>query len=116
MMSLAFYFDQHVPRSIAIGLRRRGIDVLTAEEDHASDWPDARIIDRATELERIVFSCDADFLELTTQLLSNGKSFCGVIYTHQLQITIGQAVRDLELIALVLSPDDVRNQVIHLPL
>ncbi len=115
-MSLAFYFDQHVPRSIAIGLQRRGIDVLTADEDNASDWSDARIIDRASELGRIVFSCDADFLELTTQLLNEGKSFCGVIYAHQLQITIGQAVRDLEIIAFVLSPDEVRNQVVHLPL
>lgn len=32
-MSLAFYIDEHVPRAITIGLRLRGVDVLTVQED-----------------------------------------------------------------------------------
>jgi len=32
-MSLAFYFDHHVPLAITIRLRERGIDILTAAED-----------------------------------------------------------------------------------
>ena len=31
-MSLAFYMDHHVPRAITVGLRLRGVDVLTAYE------------------------------------------------------------------------------------
>ena len=115
-MSLAYYFDQHIPRSIAAGLRRLGVDVLTSNEDGAADWPDQQILERATALGRIVFSCDADFLELTTGWLNRGQPFAGVVHAHQLQITIGQAVRDLELIARVLTAEEIRNQVIHLPL
>ena len=115
-MSLAYYFDQNVPRAIAIGLRRLGIDVLTSDEDGAADWPDERILERATALERIVFSCDADFLELAADWWTRGQPFAGVVHAHQLQITIGQAIRDLELIAHVLTAEEIRNQVIHLPM
>ena len=115
-MSLAYYFDQHDPRTIALGLRRLGIDVLTSDEDGAADWPDERILERATALERIVFSCDADFLEMASNWWTRGHPFTGVVYAHQLHITIGQAVRDLELIARVLSEDEIRNQVMHLPI
>jgi hypothetical protein len=38
-MSLALYMDHHVPRAITIGLRLRGVDVLTAYEDGASTLP-----------------------------------------------------------------------------
>ena len=32
-MSVALYFDQHVPKAIAVGVRERGVDVLKADED-----------------------------------------------------------------------------------
>ncbi len=32
-MAISFYLDQHVPRAIAIGLRMRGVDVLTTQDD-----------------------------------------------------------------------------------
>jgi hypothetical protein len=35
-MALEFYMDQNVPRAIAIGLRLRGVDVVTAYEDGAA--------------------------------------------------------------------------------
>ena len=44
-----------------------------------------------------------------------GADFAGLVYAHQLAISIGQAVRDLELVAKVLEPDDMRNRVEYLP-
>jgi hypothetical protein len=29
---ISFYLDEHVARAVALGLRRRGIDVLTVQE------------------------------------------------------------------------------------
>jgi hypothetical protein len=39
-MSIAFYMDHHVPRAITVGLRLRGVDVLTAYEDGQSELAD----------------------------------------------------------------------------
>ena len=47
--------------------------------------------------------------------LDNGREFAGVIYAHQLGITIGQAIRDLELIAKVLETEDMRSRIEFLP-
>jgi hypothetical protein len=45
-----------------------------------------------------------------------GIPFSGLIYGHQLQVTIGDCVRDLEIIANVAEPADLVGQVLYLPL
>jgi hypothetical protein len=54
-MTIALYMDEHVPRAITIGLRLRGVDVLTAQEDGRRNTPDADLLDRATALGRVIF-------------------------------------------------------------
>ncbi|MBI5759123.1 MAG: DUF5615 family PIN-like protein [Planctomycetales bacterium] len=116
MADLTFYFDQHVPSAIASGLRRRGIDVVTCDQDGTSQLSDDQLLERARELGHVIFTLDADFLEIANDRMTRGQEFAGVVYAHQLHITIGQAVRDLDLIARVLSIEDVTNRVIYLPL
>jgi hypothetical protein len=36
-MALTLYMDQHVPKAITVGLRLRGVDVVTAYEDRAAE-------------------------------------------------------------------------------
>ena len=61
-MSLALYMDVHVPRAVTTALRLRAIDVLTAQEDGTSKWDDGHLLQRATELGRILVSQDEDLL------------------------------------------------------
>ncbi|MDA0282539.1 MAG: DUF5615 family PIN-like protein [Planctomycetota bacterium] len=107
--------DQHVPLSITEGLRERGVEVLTAAEDNAADWSDPDILQRASELQRVVFTLDDDFLVIAADWLESEREFAGAAYAHQLGITIGQAVRDLELMASVLNLADMRNRIEFLP-
>lgn len=115
-MSLKFYMDHHVPAAITIALRERGIDVLTALEDGTAEWPDDRILDRAWELERIVFTMDQDFLALAADRWRTGQEFVGIVFAEQNEIGIGRAVSDLELIANACSADELANWIQHLPL
>ena len=32
-MKIRFYLDEHVSRAVTVGLRRRGLDVLTVQEE-----------------------------------------------------------------------------------
>jgi hypothetical protein len=107
--------DHHVPSAITAGLRKRGVDVLTAEEDGSAALEDDPLLDRATSLGRVLFSQDEDLLAIAHQRLLSGREFAGVVYSHQLSISIGQAIRDLELIAKALDPGDMRNRVEYLP-
>lgn len=115
-MSLALYMDENVPGAITEGLRLRGVDVLTVQEDGQTSFPDSVIFDRAIELQRIVFSQDQDFLAEAKRYQSEGRSFPGVIYARQLRVSIGDCVRDLEVIAKVGSAEDFANRVQYLPL
>lgn len=115
-MSLAYYADHHVAAAITRGLRNRGIDVLTAADDGAETWEDATILERATTLSRTVFTQDRDFLVLAHEWQSTGREFAGIVYGHQLEVTIGKAIHDLELLASVFDPPDIANRVEFLPL
>ena len=61
-MGIALYMDVHIPRAITLGLRMRNVDVLTAQEDGADILPDPNLLDRATQLDRVIFTFDDDFL------------------------------------------------------
>lgn len=108
--------DVHVPLAITEALRRRGIDVLRAQEDGAERMADAVLLDRATELDRVLFSQDDDFLVECAARQSDSRAFSGLIYGHQMRITIGQCVQDLELIARIFEPADIAGRVEHIPL
>lgn len=114
-MSVPLYMDHHVKAVITVGLRNRGVDVMTCAEDHTDQADDEQILQRAGELGRTVFTQDDDFLTLADKWLREGRDFAGVIYAHQLGITIGQAIRDLELIARVLEPVEMKNRIEFLP-
>ena len=42
------YMDEHVPSAITEGLRWRGVDVLTAQEDGRTGEDDPELLDRAS--------------------------------------------------------------------
>lgn len=114
-MTVELYMDHHVNVAVTDGLRRRGVDVITCAEDDTDTWDDERILERATTFGRAIFTQDDDFLAIADRWLDEGRDFSGVLYAHQLGITIGQAVRVLELIAKVLEPDEMENRVEFLP-
>ena len=113
---IAFYLDAHVPRAIALGLQMRGVDMLTAQKDGAAMCSDPELLDRATSLGRVLFTLDDDLLAEAARRQREGGSFSGLIYAHPLRVTIGQCVHDLELVAKAGEPEDLRDQVLFLPL
>lgn len=115
-MPVSLYMDEQVQSAITRGLRRRGVDVLTVQEDGFRHADDEAILDRAMALSRVVFSRDEDFLAHAAHRQAAGIPFAGVVYAHPLPALIGQCVNDLELIASVYDPVDMANRVEYLPL
>jgi predicted nuclease of predicted toxin-antitoxin system len=115
-MSVHLYMDVHVRRAVTAGLRLRGVDVLTAQEDGTGELPDPELLDRATELGRVLFTQDDDLLREAKRRQQTGKSFAGIIYAYQLGITVSQCIADLELIAQASEPHEWLNRTIYLPL
>lgn len=115
-MPIRLYMDHHVPRAITSGLRLRGVDVITAYEDNAHEIDDPALLDRAEELGRTLFTRDDDLLAEAAKRQEENRSFPGVIFAHQLAVSIGACINDLEIVAKAADPIDVVGEVIFLPL
>src|SRR3954469_14960369 len=108
--------DENVPLPITVALRRRGVDVLTVQEDGRRHTPDPVLLDRAAELDRVMFTIDDDLVAEAARRIRSHEPFAGVIYVHQRNVSIGQCVGDLAVIAGASDPPDWVNRVEFLPL
>lgn len=115
-MSVKLYMDVHVRRPVTSALRVRNVDVLTSQEDGTSRWDDDKLLDRARELGRVLFTQDDDLLEEGCLRQRSDTPFAGIIYAHQQNITVRRTIDDLELIAKVCQPEELENRVLFLPL
>src|SRR5438477_884081 len=95
---IALYMDENVPRAVTRGLRRRGVDVLTVQEDGRAGTPDPQVLDRAAMLDRLLVTYD-DLIAEVVRRLRGGQSVRGAVYAHEKKVSIGRCISDLELIA-----------------
>ena len=115
-MNLKLYMDEQVSMAITEGLRERGVDVITAQEDGLAQRADPEILDRATALGRVLFTQDRHLLQEAALRQRENRPFAGIIYVHPLTLTIGQCIRDLELAAKACDAKDFSNKLEYLPL
>ena len=113
---MRLYMDVHVRRAVTEGLRLCGVDLITAQEDDANRLEDPELLDRATSLGRVLFTQDEDLLREAKRRQQAGEHFVGLVYAHQLNITVAECIADLELIAKSSNLNDWLNQVVFLPL
>jgi hypothetical protein len=90
--------------------------VVTAQEDGGTRLEDVALLERATALQRVLFSQDDDLLAIARARQTMAVCFVGLIYGHQLAATMGKYVLDLEMICQVLNPEDMANRIEYLPL
>jgi hypothetical protein len=115
-MPVALYFDVHIDHAILGQLRLRQVDVITAQEDGADRFTDEKLLDRASSLGRPLFTHDIRFKAMAESWQAQGRPFCGLIFAHLLQVSIGQCVKDLELIAKATDPNDWVSEILRLPI
>jgi predicted nuclease of predicted toxin-antitoxin system len=102
--------DQHVPRSASLGLRRHGVDVLTAQEAGRCALADADQLAFASAEERVLVTFDADFLALHQA----NTPHAGIAWCQEQKYSIGQLIQALLLLHGILDRDAMRNHVEYL--
>lgn len=108
--------DEQFPDAITEALRRRGVDVLTTQEDDHRGTPDTLLLDRATLLGRVLVTQDKHFLREATTRQADNIPFAGIIYARYDPARIGRYVQDLELIGKAGYPQDYIQRLDRLPL
>lgn len=113
---IPLYTDENVLGATVAALRARGIDVLTAWDDGFGNTDDRKILDQATELNRVLFSQDTDLLTIAVARQRAGNlSFSGVIYAHQHE-PVKECADDIELILAVCTYEELLGEIRFVPL
>jgi hypothetical protein len=115
-MALRLYMDVHIPMAITRQLRLRGVDVVTATEEKTNELDDNGLLDLAGEQGRVIFTHDIRFKAMAENRQRANQPFAGLIYGHAEGASLGQYVRDLELLAKACEPPEIASSVVYLPL
>jgi hypothetical protein len=110
--------DEDVHGDIVDGLLRRQptLDLARAVNVGLGRTPDAAILEWAAQHDRVVISVDKKTLAVVAwDRVARNLPMPGVGILRTL-LSIGQAVHELEILACAGNPDDLRNQVVYLPL
>lgn len=105
---MKIYADENIERSIVEGLRRRRIEVVSAREFGYIGKPDEFHIKKASEIKAVVLTHDVDFLRIASRPNINHG---GIIFLHPKNVSIGQCIRRVELIAKILTDKDMENHI-----
>lgn len=104
---IKFHLDESVSNAIALGLRRREINVTTTSEAGLIGVSDREQIAFALSENRILITHDDDFVILHR----SGITHAGITYCDQKRRSIGEILNTLILIWETLEPEDMKNQL-----
>lgn len=101
------YTDEDVHAAVAVGLRRRGFDVVTTREAGSAGTTDEAQPDFAADAGRVVLTFNrGDFARLHAERIAQGRSHAGIIVS--LQAPPGAVVR---AVSRLLGPRSARQLV-----
>jgi predicted nuclease of predicted toxin-antitoxin system len=95
---------------LAVGLRRRGIDVTSTPESGLLEATDEVQTAHALNEGRVIFTQDEDFLAIH----ASGAPHPGIAYCKKDTRSIGEIIRGLILIWEVYDPDDMAGRIEYL--
>jgi predicted nuclease of predicted toxin-antitoxin system len=103
--TIRFHLDENCPRAVALGLRRRSIDVTTTPEAGLLEVSDDEQTAYALAAGRVIFTQDEDFLAIH----ASGIPHAGIAYCKKVSRSIGEMIRGLVLIWEVYGQEEVAN-------
>lgn len=108
--AVRFFADQHYPSPVVEALRRRGMDVHTAQEAGRCRLSDADQLFFAKSQGRAVLTFDSDFVALHR----TGSAHAGIVWCPATKYGIGDLIRALLLLHAVLNSADMENHLEYL--
>ncbi len=107
---IRFYADQHYPAPVTAGLRRRGIEVVTAQDAGQCGAADPDQLAFATAARRVLLTFDSDFVALH----QSGVSHAGLVWCQATKYGIGPLIQMLVLLHSVVAADEMVNHLEYL--
>jgi hypothetical protein len=94
----------------------RQVGFLAATEEGTNRLPDDHLLETASALGRVVFTHDHRFRAMAESWQRERRTFAGRAFGPTEGASIGQYVRDLEILAKASEPPEWQNRILFLPL
>ena len=111
MGKIRIYTNESVDVAIAEGLRRRGVDAISARDSDNLGLSDEEQLIYAAKEKVTIFTHDTDFLQVAARWMVEGRTHPGIIYCHQKNYPIGGCIRQLRMLTAVLTSEDMINHI-----
>ena len=96
---------------VAEGLLRRGVEAVSAYDEDQTGISDQAQLAHARTLGAVLFTHDADLIEIAAEINRQGNEHCGVIFVEMHRLTLGECIRRLALYAEVVAADEMVNRI-----
>jgi predicted nuclease of predicted toxin-antitoxin system len=113
-MTLRYYFDEHMPRAVAIALTKNGVEVvMAADVGMLQRDDDTEHLPYAIEHNLVMVTFDHPFAKRTEIRI---EDYPGLIYlAHSIRLDLGEIIRQLTEFAQLYDPERDRGKVFWLP-
>lgn len=108
---MKIYCDENIESAIIEGLRRRGLEVISARDTRELGKNDEHHLKRAFQLGAVILTHDVDFLRLAHEWKQKGKGHNGILYAHPRNLSLRECILLVELVAQVLTEEEMKNHV-----
>jgi predicted nuclease of predicted toxin-antitoxin system len=108
---LKIYTDENVDVRVAEGLRRRGVEAVSVYDEGKVGLSDEAQLVHANTLGAVIFTHDADLIEIATETNRLGDDHCGVIFVEMHRLRLGECIRRLALYADVVTAEEMINRI-----
>jgi predicted nuclease of predicted toxin-antitoxin system len=108
---LKIYTDENVDVRVAEGLRRRGVEAVSVYDEGKVGLSDEAQLVHANTLGAVIFTHDADLIEIATETNRLGDDHCGVIFVEMHLLRLGECIRRLALYADVVTVEEMINRI-----
>lgn len=107
---IKLYLDEDVHKKIAVALRLKGYDVVSAHEVQKQSLSDYQQLEYAVSEQRAIFTFNAgDFDRLHKEYIKSGKNHFGILLSKQ--IPIGETMNRLTKFLFAHSKEEIRNNI-----
>ena len=85
------------------------MEAFSAKDIGKLGLTDEQQLEVAIRKQALIFTHDVDFLRIASH-----KQHSGIIYVHQLKLSVGECIKRLNAIAETKHPEEMRNRILFL--
>lgn len=116
MSAVRIYVDEDAcEHAVVVGLRSRGVDLLTTLEANRTRANDAAQLEFAVQEQRSIYTFNLrDFAKLHSEYLQQGKDHHGIIVLPGQRYSIGEKIRAVAYLVASLTAEEMTNRIEYL--